>query len=170
MADALRASGFTLQERRREREAVQAEREVRDDVLLRAVSLELALSCLRTEEQRGGVADGENLARLLYVAGVLEFHQGGDRGENAGTGDPAHEARVVGGPRLVEHVIHESIGDQNELRGDDAPRAEAELQSLRVKWGSVSATRDLGKNWVALRMRSMFANANARRVTLPGCI
>ena len=62
VADALRASGFTLQERRREREAV-AEREVRDDVLLRAVSLELALSCLRTEEQRGGVADGENLAR-----------------------------------------------------------------------------------------------------------
>ena len=64
VADALRASGFTLQERRREREAVQAEREVRDDVLLRAVSLQFALGVLRTEEQRSGVADGENLDRL----------------------------------------------------------------------------------------------------------
>lgn len=125
-----------LQDRRRERQTVQAEREVWDNVLLRAVSLELALGGLRTKEQRSGVADGENLARLLHIPCVFELHQRGDRSENPGTGDPAHKARVVGGPRLVEHVIHEAIGDQNELRGDDTPRAEAELQSLRVEASS----------------------------------
>ena len=83
----------------RARDGSEPERDMRDDVLLRA--LQLALGVLGSEQQHAAVGDGEDLQRLERG----QLFERGDAREDGGSRDATKQACVVRRALLLEHVV-----------------------------------------------------------------